>query len=119
MIPLGVLPSIDGDINGIVRKTGEIPVISSTELHTNSYPIKTAFDSTNAHSICTIDQENSYYEFSFPKRYIMLSNYTITANTNWRIDDNFPFKLKVEGRTKKGKVLVSYVENSKLKELRA
>ena len=119
MIPLGVLPSSNGDINGIVRKTGEIPIVSSTELNAGSSPIKAAFDNSDAYSICTIKQENSYMEFSFPKRYIMLSNYTITVNSRWSEDSNFPVKWKVEGRTKKGKVLVSNVENSQLKQLKA
>ena len=119
MAPYFANPSSNGNLDGLIRKSGEIPLFSSTEITSNSNPYTQVFDSSSSYQLCTINHTDSFFMFSFPKRYLILSKYTLTSNPSWSENSNFPVNWIVEGKVRNKWINVSLVENSGLKSQRA
>ena len=110
-----VHPTSDGDINGIVRKTGEIPRLRSSGLHPGSLnSFSSLFIESTAREVCVDEAPETYFEFSFGRKRLILTNYTVAANSKWARSENFPVAWNVEGKVNGKWQRIGHVDNCNL-----
>ena len=61
---------------------------------------------------------NSYFKFTFPQHYLLLTNYTVATNKNWASNLNFPRSWKLEGRVRGKWVFLGQIDESNLINVR-
>ena len=115
MIPLNAAPSSDGDTNGVIRLSKEIPDLESGELSSNNNDYRFAFNDSTSWQLCTGNYTNAYFTFKFQKRYLLMTNYTITVNQEWNVYANYPKSWTIDGMFKGRWIKLGFVEDSKLK----
>ena len=112
---ISLYPKNNGDLNGLVRETQIKVKVESNGLTDLSSNPSGLFDGTEFREVCTPNQQNSYFIFSFDKYFISPTNYTISVNPSWDSNDNFPVNWKIEGAFKDEWHKIGKVEESNLK----
>ena len=113
MIPISISPAEDGDINGIIRLSKEYPSFESSEL-TSSNDYRFVFNESSSIQLCSANKSNSYFIFKFPKRYLLITNYTVASNPSWGRAANHAKSWLVDGLFRGRWKRLGFVEDSKL-----
>ena len=92
-----IFPQNDTDLNGLIRNTKVSVNIDMLDRSDASSDPSTLFDNTETYEVCTGNIPDAYFIFSFPKHFIILTNYTFSTNIVWDDYKNFPVSWKVEG----------------------
>ena len=95
-------PRNSSDLKGLVRTNNlECEVKTSkgrVNDNRNASP-QTLVTSEAVVHVCTSNDDNSYYTFSFPGYYYQISNYTFQTGEKWIENGLYPVHWKVEGYT--------------------